>query len=292
MNVSGIEIDVDRGKLTPVERSFLDRCATDDVGEVCVAVKLQRQRHEWALDDRFVITGSRIDAGGDLLRVGNRAFSAELNFALRSVSLHRNDQGDGSLRLTLRAIATSFLPTTGWIPLHAAAVDTGASSLAFCGRSGAGKSTLAATSPFPLLSDEMVAVRVRPALARGTSFWGDSVCKAPLGRASVPLRAIVMLEKSREFFLDRLTPSEAARTLVAATLTPATPAVWPLVLSQLARVVEQIDVYRMGWWKDEAPWGKLRAVGLFSGVDQSMEEPGRGLAVFSDTINPSHEFPE
>jgi hypothetical protein len=283
MNVSGIELDIDRNRLNPRERAFLDRCATSDVGEICVSIKLLPERHAWARDERFVIMGSLVESEGSILRVGNCVFSAELDLVRRTATLHREESGDGSLRLTLRAIATSFLPTTGWLPLHAAAVDTDGSALVFCGRSGAGKSTLAATSPWPLLSDEMVSVSTRPARARGTSFWGDSVCKAPLGRTALPLRAIVILEKARGFRLERAASTEAARALVATTLTPAVPTLWPIVLGSIGRLVEEVDVFRMAWWKDDAPWDPLAIAGLcgsswsgFSPVEELVADGSRG----------------
>lgn len=264
MNVSGIDFDL-RGAdgLNEAELGFLVRVATPGSGEARVAIALEERRHEWALHERFAaILGSRIEWDGARMQVGNRCFSAEIDTVTGSVSLFRDDETDGSLRLSMRAAVTTLLPSLGWLPLHAAAVDTGGSALVFSGRSGAGKSTLAATSPFPLLSDEMVSVSAHPALARGTSFWGDSVCKAPLGAEGVPLRAIVLLEQSREFRLTRVKPTEAIRALVGVTLVPAGGALWPSVLEQLARLVECVEVYRMAWWKDAPPWERLREAGL------------------------------
>jgi hypothetical protein len=264
MNISGIDFDLCAADgLNRAELNYLVRSATPGEGDARVTVELCDERHAWARAGRFAaISGSRLETDGGLLRLGNRCFSAEIDLEGRCVSLHRDDASDTSLRLAMRAAITAVLPQLGWLPLHASAVDTGGSALVFCGRSGAGKSTLAATSPYAVLSDEMVSVSIDSLQARGTSFWGDSVCKAPLSATGVPLRAIVLLGKSQEFSLTIVTPSEAMRALVGATLVPVGNALWPAVLEMLAGLVDRVEVWNMAWWKDTPPWTKLAKAGL------------------------------
>ncbi len=283
MNVSGIDFDLRTAAgLSRAELEFLLGSATPGAGDARVAIELRGDRHEWAFAAPFsAISGSRLETDGALLRLGNRCFSAEIDLENRCVSLHRDDASDTSLRLAMRAAVTAILPQLGWLPLHAAAVDIDGSALVFCGRSGAGKSTLAATSPYPVLSDEMVSVSIDPPRARGTSFWGDSICKAPLSATGVPLRAIVLLEKAPEFRLSKVSPAEAMRALVGKTLVPVGGALWPAVLEMLAKLVERVEVYRMAWWKSLPPWGVLGAAGLRASThfEHEVAAPAAALSV-------------
>jgi hypothetical protein len=148
------------------------------------------------------------------------------------------------------------LPVIGGLPLHAAGVVVEGRGVAFFGPSGAGKSTLAATAPFPVLSDELVALAPgAPFQLVRSGFWGEGGESGPAGPA--PLRALVDLAKGPAFRLTRLRPAEAAGRVLASTPVPLAPPLWSRALAVVAALVGQVPVYRMEWTPAEPPWERL-----------------------------------
>ena len=128
----------------------------------------------------------------------------------------------------------------------------------FFGPSGAGKTTVASTSPFPVLSDELVAVAPgRPFDLVRSGFWGEG---GPGGRRRAPLALLVDLAKGPTLRLTRLRPAEAAGRVLGSVPVPHAPPLWSRALAVVADLVQRVPVYRMEWSPYEPPWERLAGV--------------------------------
>jgi hypothetical protein len=207
--------------------------------------------------DPHLETPAAITWAGDRVRVHHRAFAAEIDAFGAEARLYRTTEHAFPLEITLRTALAARLPLEGGLPLHAAGLVMDGGAVVFFGDSGAGKSTLAGLSPFPVLSDELVAVvRGAPFAATRTGFWGTlGRGNAPAG--SFPLRALVGLEKG-PFRLERLTAKDALRQLVGRVLVPLGPPLWREALAVIGRLAAAVPVYRMWWTLGETPWKRLR----------------------------------
>jgi hypothetical protein len=190
------------------------------------------------------------------LLVSHRAFVAEIRPAEATARLFRREERAYPLEAVVRTAMMARLPLVGGLPLHAAGVIADGRGLAFFGRSGAGKTTLAATSPHPVLSDELVALGPGdpPTLVR-SGFWGEG--RSEDRPASAPLAALVALGQGPAFNLQRLPAMEAVRVLSAAVPVPLAAPLWSRALAVVASTVDRVPVYRMEWTPREPPWEHL-----------------------------------
>jgi hypothetical protein len=193
---------------------------------------------------------------GDRLLASHRSFTAEIEpFAARA-GLFRREERAYPLEAVIRTAMMARLPLVGGLPLHAAGVVLAGRGVAFFGASGAGKTTLAATSPAPVLSDELVAIAPgRPFSLTRSGFWGEG--RPASGAASAPLGLLVDLAKGPAFRLERLSPAAAAGRVLASVPVPHAPALWQRVLEVVAEVVSQLPVARMEWNPGAPPWERL-----------------------------------
>jgi hypothetical protein len=172
--------------------------------------------------------------------------------------LFRRSPGRAGLEITLRTALCSCLPFEGGLPLHAAGVVAEGRGVVFFGPSGAGKSTLAALSPYPVLSDELVAViAARPFALTASGFWGsgdEGRCR----EGAWPLAALVHLDKGPRLSLERLGWRRALARLVEVVMVPPAPLLWAPVLHVLGKVLQDIPVYRLTWALDHPPWTEIR----------------------------------
>ena len=198
---------------------------------------------DWA-DDRVVVT--------------HRQFAAELDPARRSGLLFRRTEEAFPLEITLRVALASRLPLEGGLPLHAAGILMDGRSLAFFGPSGAGKSTLAGLSPYPVFSDELLAVVPGWSFAvMKAGFWGTlGRGDAPAG--AFPLQALIELGKGPRFELTRLSPRAALRRLLGVVMVPVGPPLWNAALAAAGSLARQVPAYRMTWSPASPPWDDLR----------------------------------
>lgn len=199
----------------------------------------------------IVVTGERV-------RIAHRRYLAEIRPDEHVGCLYRRDFDGGALGITLRVALSTRLPLEGGLPLHAAGVLAGAVGLAFFGPSGAGKSTLAATSPWPVLSDELVVAAGSPFRLLGAGFWGTLGPRE--ATAGARLSALVELAKGPRFHLSRLSRRTALRRLLGVILVPPHPSVWREALIVLGRLVDAVPVYRMTWSPAQLPWAALEEV--------------------------------
>lgn len=205
--------------------------------------------------------------GGRLL-CSHRSFTAEIDPLSGSARLHRREERAYPLEAVIRTAMMARLPIVGGLPFHAAGVVAHGRGVVFFGRSGAGKTTLAATSPFPVLSDELVAVTPgRPFDLVRSGFWGEGPGGGRTGRA--PLALLVDLAKGPDLRLTALRAAEAAGRLLASVPVPLAPPLWSRALALAAELVGRVSVYRMEWTPAEPPWERLAALLATASTDHS-----------------------
>ncbi len=249
--------------LLACERDSIDRLDPDppDDAQSTVAIELV-DVPPWTSDD-VALYPQRDPAvqrwsEGRLL-VSHRSFTAEIDPFSCRVRLHRREARAYPLEAVIRTAMMARLPLIGGLPLHAAGVVAEGRGVAFFGPSGAGKTTVASTSPFPVLSDELVAiVPGRPFGLVRSGFWGEG---KGTGCATVAALALLVdLAKGPALTLTRLAPPEAAGRLLASTPVPLAPPLWSRALAVAAAVVREVPVQRMEWTPAEPPWERLAEV--------------------------------
>lgn len=193
------------------------------------------------------------------LLASHRSFTAEIEpFAARA-RLWRREQRAYPLETVIRTAMMARLPIAGGLPLHAAGVVLAGRGVAFFGPSGAGKTTLAATSPVPVLSDELVAIGPgRPLSLVRSGFWGEG--RASAGPAQAPLALLVDLAKGPALRIEPLAPAAAAGRLLASVPVPHAPELWRCALEVAVEVVTGVPVVRMEWAPLTPPWPPLIAL--------------------------------
>ncbi len=248
-------------RLNEDERRSLARLAATAAGPSTFRLTLA-DAAPWTSEDASLFPArgpAVVDWVGEGVRVSHSTFVAELDPRAGTGRVFRRVAEAYPLEITLRMALASRLPLEGGLPLHAAGIVLEGQAVAFFGVSGAGKSTLAGMSPYPVLSDELVAVTPdRPFALEATGFWGTlGQGDAPPG--TFPLQALVELAKGGRFALERLPPRAALRRLVGVTLVPPGPPLWSAALGVLGQLAAAVPCYRMTWSKDEPPFEALRA---------------------------------
>lgn len=122
-----------------------------------------------------------------------------------------------SLDSVLRIVHTLVLARQGGFLLHAASAIRNGKAFLFAGVSGAGKTTISSLAPpdVTLLTDEISYVRRQEAgyVAFGTPFTGE--LNKVGENVSASIAALYILEKGQENRIDSISPSEAARSVLA-----------------------------------------------------------------------------
>lgn len=257
--VGGLRFRLD-GDLYPTERIFLDavsKPAGDAASGEIFSLTLLKDRPRSA-------AGLYTDAGppeiswrGETLLLSNSWMFAEIDGETRRGQLYRQRDDSVALYHAMRGAVVCEMPSKNVLPLHSAGVVTPDGTIVFVGRSGAGKTTISSISPFQLLSDELVAVRVDARVtAFASGFWGGMAGHvSPPGE--FPVRAIIELEHGGAFHLERLRASAALRLLTTVVAVPPSPRLWRDVLSLATALVERVPTYRMAWALHEPPWQQL-----------------------------------
>jgi hypothetical protein len=229
----------------------------------------------WLEEETIPEGPAAIDWADGRVRVRHPRFLAEIDPFRPSGALFRRTAASFPLEIALRVALSCRLPLVGGVPLHAAGLVIDGRAAVFFGPSGAGKSTLAGLSPYPVLSDELVAVVPGSPFDVGhTGFWGTlGERRAPAGPHR--LAALFELEKGPCLRLERMTPRAALRRLLGVALVPAGPPLWASTLDVLARLSQGVPSFRMAWCPSEPPWAEIaRAVGDPSGWPAPVEDSG------------------
>ena len=193
------------------------------------------------------------------LLCSHRSFTAEIDPFGAHARLHRREERAYPLEAVIRTAMMARLPLLGGLPFHAAGIVMDGRGVVFFGPSGAGKTTVASTSPFPVLSDELVAVAPgRPFELVRSGFWGEGSPGRPTQRA--PLALLVDLAKGPTLRLSRLRPAEAAGRVLGSVPVPHAPPLWSRALAVVADLVQRVPVYRMEWSPAEPPWEPLASL--------------------------------
>lgn len=247
--------------LLPAEREAISRLDPDppeDDAQAPTRVELVEDP-PWTSDDPalFPQWEPAVQRWSDgRLLCSHRSFTAEIDPFSGRVRLHRREERAYPLEAVIRTSMMARLPLLGGLPLHAAGVVVDGRGVAFFGPSGAGKTTVASTSPFPVLSDELVAVAPgRPFGLARSGFWGEGPARGRTGPA--PLALLVDLAKGPALRLTRLRPAEAAGRLLASVPVPLAAPLWSRAVAVAAEIVREVPVERMEWAPAEPPWERL-----------------------------------
>jgi hypothetical protein len=143
-------------------------------------------------------------------------FRAEWDPELRRGQI-RQSANPYSIDAVLRIVHTLVQARRGGFLLHSASAIRNGKAFLFAGVSEAGKTTISRLAPpdATLLTDEISYVQKRgdSYVAFGTPFTGEL---AKLGEnVSAPIGALYFLAKGKENRIERVTPAEAARSLLA-----------------------------------------------------------------------------
>lgn len=246
--------------LLPAEREAISRLDPDDDDDAQAPTRVELvEAPPWTSDDPSLFPqwepAVQRWSEGRLL-CSHRSFTAEVEPFSGRVRLHRREERAYPLEAVIRTSMMARLPLLGGLPLHAAGVAIEGRGVAFFGPSGAGKTTVASTSPFPVLSDELVAVAPgRPFGLVRSGFWGEGPARGRTG--PVPLALLVDLAKGPGLRLTRLRPPEAAGRLLASVPVPLAPPLWSRAVAVAAELVREVPVDRMEWAPAEPPWERL-----------------------------------
>ena len=249
--------------LLTAEREAIARLDPDQADEAQAPVSVELvETPPWTSDDPALFPQWEPAVqrwSGGRLRCSHRSFTAEIDPFSGRARLHRREERAYPLETVIRTTMMARLPLLGGLPLHAAGVVVEGRGVAFFGPSGAGKTTVASTSPFPVLSDELVAVAPgRPFDLVRSGFWGEGPASGRTGPA--PLSLLVDLSKGAALRLTRLRPAEAAGRVLASVPVPLAPPLWSRALAVVAALVRELPVYRMEWAPAEPPWEGLAGV--------------------------------
>jgi hypothetical protein len=249
--------------LFPAERAAIGRLDPDPEDDTQAPVRVEiLDTPPWASDDKalFPQWEPAVQRWSDgRLLCSHRSFTAEIDPFSGEVLLHRREERAYPLEAVIRTAMMARLPLLGGLPLHAAGVVAEGRGVAFFGASGAGKTTIAATSPSPVLSDELVAVAPgHPFDLVRSGFWGEGREAERAGPA--PLRLLVDLAKGPVLRLTRLRPAEAAGRVLASVPVPLASPLWSRALAVAAALVREVPVHRMEWTPAEPPWERLAGV--------------------------------
>lgn len=263
LNLCGVEFEIQSaGGLRESERHLIDTFPKDrQPTQTGFLIEIN------STSDEAGFSGSAAEppavaVEGDTIRLQHHSFSAVIDPFGRKATVTRNSNSQFPLYAVLRIALAAVMPQTGGAVMHAGAVVVEGNAYVFFGPSGAGKSTTAASSPYPVLSDENVAIVRRDGVlaAMSTGFWGTADDLSTATTDVAPIRALISLGRGETFELHRLDSREAFKRLLPVMLVQPLGALWSPTLTLLGEI-SRLDVFEMRWNGNDAPWDALlRAV--------------------------------
>lgn len=248
------------GALSPCEEEWIRSFEASGVGPV-FDLDVERPGDAEAVGNGEWGRPADVRSSGGSVLVRGYGFEATIDFHEARAALRQRGDDVGGLQIALKVALACFLPSRGGVLLHSAAVLAPKGVLLFFGPSGAGKSTISGTSPYPVLTDELVALLgPAPFRASATGFWG-TMAPRECSTSSGGVAALFELAKGPSFRLERLTPAAAFRRLLGVVLAPDEPGIWSSVLAVLRDLGAMVPCYRMEWALDEPPWRALEETG-------------------------------
>lgn len=271
LDVAGLSFRIDSPEaLSPDERGLVESLVSRPL--LAGGVRLSGTGPAWPV--RLVesagavfLTGPVPDGSGESarvlatredVRVTHSTFSACVDLARQEVRLHRRGSTAGPLEVAIRIATGCRLGRQGALPLHAAGTVTPEGALVFAGPSEAGKTTLCRTSPFPVLSDEVVAVvpGEPETLVGATGSWSTDRRSRPAD-GFFPLRAFFRLRKGPAYGLRPLPRREAFLFLAEAITLPGTSELWTESLATAGRLAAEVPAFELTWSRETPPWTRL-----------------------------------
>lgn len=174
----------------------------------------------------------------------------------------RFDEGSRPLENVLRAMAAYRLLAEGGLLVHCAALADGTGVYLFLGASGAGKSTisrLGIEAGLTVVSDDLNAIRPGDGDLRieGVPYSGQLTGADPPD-PSVPVRALVRLQKGDRHEIRALGPAEAVALLVSsAPYVNADPHRFPALVERAEAIVASLRRLGLGFARDPGFWPLL-----------------------------------
>jgi hypothetical protein len=206
---------------------------------------------------------ARLDWDGRRLVLRHVDFEADFDPTVASAVVRRDARTALGVLTTLRTALSARLPLEGGLVLHGAGLECLGRGLVCFGPSGIGKTTLAQRAPWPVLSDELVAILPRrggePYRISGTAF------RKPLPGSPEPttpepqLGGLIELAQGERFRLEPLEPKVALRRILGSITVPPAPPLWTAALAVAGDLVHAVPCYRMAWSLDEDPFPFLAA---------------------------------
>jgi len=251
--------------LSPAERRWLAAFEPPSksaaAGTPILTFELQSHRGLGAAPDPAMPASLGWEGGRVVLR--HAAFESSIDPQAGRAWVRRDPETALALITTLRTALSARLPLEGGLVFHAAGLERGGKGLVCFGPSGIGKSTLAARSPWPVLSDELVAVLPRRG-GEAHRISGTAFRRPPQGSLASftpepPLAALVELAQGPEFRLERLEPRAAVRRILGSITVPPGPPLWAAALAVVGDLVAAVPCYRMAWSLDGDPFAPLAA---------------------------------
>lgn len=256
--VAGVRFEIE-GVIDPAEGESLRwaaRATAADAGRPPFRIRLERR--PTAAPDDASPAPARVEWDGARLRLAHARFEAEIDPAAATAVVRREAGSAAGLVTTLRTAASARLPLHGGVLVHAAALARGGTGLVFFGPSGIGKSTLSARSPWPVLSEELVAVAPGPGPDEGWCVSGAALpasdAEAEVVNRERPLAALVELAQGPRFSLEMLDAPTALRQLLGSIAVPPAPPLWRAAVAVSAVLARSVRCYRMAWSLDEDPF--------------------------------------
>jgi len=256
------------GALHPEERAALQDLADASDGPAAgPAFRIVLERRKGVEAGTPTAEAARVSWGDGLCRLEHDLFEAEVDVLGGRARIRRTEGPAIGLITTLRIALSGGLPVRGGLVIHAAGMEHEGRGLVFFGPSGIGKTTLATRSPWPMLSDELVALLPRGAgeayRVSGTAFRRPVPGSRAPAVADPKLLALVELAQGPGFELEKLDPPVALRRLLGSITVPPGPPLWTAALAVVGGLVRDVPCYRMAWSLDESPFEPLAsALGL------------------------------